>query len=94
MVQVAGRLAAACDVAIATEGSSFGLPEALFGLVPGLIAPYLLERITPHAMRLWAMECKNRAASDALAAGLIDEIVVADGLAQVAAAWAWKLSRL
>ena len=45
-------LIAACDVAVAAEGSMFGLTEVRLGLVPAVISPYVIRRIgETHARR-------------------------------------------
>ncbi|MBE2183811.1 MAG: enoyl-CoA hydratase/isomerase family protein [Anaerolineae bacterium] len=38
-------LVCACDIAIGAVDASFGLPEARLGIVPALIAPYVIRRI-------------------------------------------------
>ena len=68
-------LVAASDVVIAGEGSSFGLPEVLFGLAPAMVLPFLLERVPNHTARIWAMSGIARPASEAKAAGLVDVVV-------------------
>jgi len=68
-------LAAACDLVLATERASFALPEALFGLVPAIIMPVLLERMKAQKARLFALLGQGRAASWAKEQGLVDEIV-------------------
>src|SRR5919106_1480067 len=44
-------LVAACDLVVATERSTFGMPEMLFGLIPAITLPVLLERMTPQKAR-------------------------------------------
>jgi enoyl-CoA hydratase/carnithine racemase len=65
-------VAAAADVVIASEESMFGLPEALFGFVPAMIVPLLLERMRPKDCRMWMLTGHSRSASEALHAGLVD----------------------
>jgi enoyl-CoA hydratase/carnithine racemase len=67
-------LAAAADVVVATETSTFGLPEAQLGLVPAIIMPFLLERMRLQQCRLWALSPHARGASEAAQAGLVDVI--------------------
>ena len=46
-------LAAACDMALATETARFGFPELKLGLLPSVSAPYLADAIGPrHAQAL------------------------------------------
>ena len=44
-------LAAVCDIAIAANAAVFGLSEVRLGLVPAVIAPYIIERIGPGMAR-------------------------------------------
>lgn len=67
-------LAAAADVVIASEQSTFGLPEALFGFVPAIIVPLLLERMRPKDCRMWMLTGHSHPASEALHAGLVDVV--------------------
>jgi enoyl-CoA hydratase/carnithine racemase len=86
-------LAAACDVVLATFRSRFALPEALFGLVPGVVMPVLLERMPTQKARLLAITGASRSASWALAQGLVDEVVDPDELGTATQRWARELGR-
>ena len=44
-------LAAVCDMAIATPDAKFALSEVRLGLVPAIIAPYVLEKVGMGAAR-------------------------------------------
>ena len=44
-------LVAACDIAIATEGTVFGFTEVRLGLIPSVISPYVFPRIGESAAR-------------------------------------------
>jgi len=68
-------LAAACDWVVATERATFGLPELLWGLVPAVIWPVVTERMPPRAAKSWVLTAHTRPAQEALAHGLVDEIV-------------------
>ena len=68
-------IAAACDFVLATDRSSFGLPEALYGLSPAIIRPVLLGRLTPQRLRLLVLSCRSRTADEAAALGLVDRVV-------------------
>lgn len=84
-------LAAACDVVVATQRSTFALPEALYGLLPGTILPVLLERMTLQQARLMTLSGTSRSASWALAHGLCDEI--AADVERAATRWQKELGR-
>lgn len=71
---------AASDLVVATPDARFGLSEALFGLVPAMVFPFLLERIPPQKARLLALSPQGLTVSDAKIWGLVDEIVGAHGL--------------
>ena len=71
-------IAAAADVVIASTRAAFGLPEALFGLVPGVVMPILLERMTPQKARWLALTGHTRSASEAQQLGLVDLVVSDD----------------
>jgi enoyl-CoA hydratase/carnithine racemase len=86
-------LAAACDVVLAAPSTTFALPEALFGLLPGVILPVLLERMTPQKARLFALRGRAHDAEWARASGLVDEIVPAADLDRAAARHARELGR-
>ncbi len=67
-------LAAACDVVIASTRATFALPEALLGLLPGVVLPVLLERLSRQSARQLALAGASRDAAWALARGLADEV--------------------
>lgn len=86
-------LLAACDLALATRRSTFGLPEALFGLLPAIVMPVLLQRLSPQKARLLAMGAGSREANWALAAGLVDELVAPEESERQVARHARDLAR-
>jgi enoyl-CoA hydratase/carnithine racemase len=73
-------LAAACDLAVATPASTFALPEALFGLLPAIVMPILLERLSAQKARLFALAGTKRSAAWARENGLVDDVVDAGQL--------------
>ena len=73
-------IAAAADMVLATSHATFGLPEAVFGLVPGVVMPILLERMLPQKARWLALTGHARSAAEALGLGLVDAIVAEDRL--------------
>jgi polyketide biosynthesis enoyl-CoA hydratase PksH len=68
-------LVAASDIAVATEGSTFGLPEALWGLLPCVVLPFLIRRIGPQPARAMTLSTLPVAAGRAAQLGLVDEVV-------------------
>jgi polyketide biosynthesis enoyl-CoA hydratase PksH len=67
-------LAAAMDVVIGTQQAAFTLSEALFGLVPANILPFLARRLGVHRTRYLALTTRVLNATEAHAYGLVDEI--------------------
>ncbi|MCC6559339.1 MAG: enoyl-CoA hydratase/isomerase family protein [Polyangiaceae bacterium] len=86
-------LAAACDRVIAAPGATFALPEALFGLLPAMVMPVLLERMPPQKARLLALTGAGRSAAWAREHGLVDDVVPAEQLDRSVARAARELSR-
>jgi enoyl-CoA hydratase/carnithine racemase len=86
-------LAAACDLVVATERSTFGLPESLFGLIPAITLPVLLERMTPQKARLVILTAASYGAAEAQALGLVDVVTPADALEPTIRAHARWLAR-
>ena len=71
-------IAAACDWVTATDRSSFGLPELLWGVIPAMIWPIIVTRMTEGVARRWTLSADTRSAPEAQAAGLVDELVSVD----------------
>lgn len=68
-------LVAACDTAVAVEGTVFAFSEVKLGLTPATISPYVIEAIGPrHARALFATGMPFKA-DDAARIGLVDEVV-------------------
>lgn len=73
-------LACACDIAIAADNASFSVNEAKFGILPSVIGPYVTNAVGKrHAKRL-ALTTTRIAAPEALAIGLVQQVVTLDGL--------------
>lgn len=72
-------LVAAADVVIAGPGSSFALPEALWGLLPCCVAPFLAERIGRRQAELMALTTTPIGADEALRLGLVDQVATEPG---------------
>jgi enoyl-CoA hydratase/carnithine racemase len=84
----------ACDHVIAGEDARFGLPEMLFGLLPALVRPFLLRRISPQAFRSLAMGAGTITAEQARSIGLVDEVVCVHQLPRAIAAVRRRFGRL
>lgn len=86
-------LAAACDLVLATDRSTFGMPESLFSMVPAITLPVLLERMTSQKARLFTMTARSYGAAEAHALGLVDVVTSAEALAPTVRAQARSLVR-
>lgn len=74
-------LAAAADIVVAEEGAELILPEVIVGMIPAIIAPVLLRRVSPGRLGATALGSRPLTAAEAREAGLVDEAVPAGGLA-------------
>jgi enoyl-CoA hydratase/carnithine racemase len=86
-------LAAAADFLIATPAASFGLTELLFGLVPAIVLPFLLERMSASTVRLWGLSGQTWSAAEAHAAGLADIVTESADTAASMNSWVRRLGR-
>ena len=87
-------LAAACDLTLASTDASVGLPEALFGILPAMIMPALLTRMSPQKARLLAMTGASESAEWANRAGLFDRVLEPSRLARASRKAERALSRV
>lgn len=65
-------LVSASDFALGTEKASFKLTEALWGLIPAMVAPYLIRRVGFQAAYSLALTTRTIAAQEALGIRLLD----------------------
>ena len=73
-------LVAACDIAIAADTASFSVSEAKFGILPAVIGPYVTNAVgRRQALRL-ALTTARIGAAEALALGLVQQVVALDAL--------------
>lgn len=73
-------LVAACDLVLASEHTVFMLPEVLVGMIPCLIVPFLLRRMTLGRVKYMTLSTQGIPASEAQVFGLVDELAT-DGMA-------------
>jgi methylglutaconyl-CoA hydratase len=73
-------LACACDVAVASDAASFAVSEARFGILPSVIGPYLVNAVGRRHARRLALTTTRIGAAEALAMGLVHQVVPADAL--------------
>ena len=88
------ELVAACDVAVAGEGATFGQPEVGLGVVPGMGGTQRLPRAVGKAMAMDLLLTGRRlSAAEALASGLVSRVVPAGGALEEAHAVAAAIAR-
>lgn len=73
-------LTACCDIAIAEEGTKFCLSEVRIGLIPSIIAPYVMGAIGARQARRYFMTAERFDADAAQKIGLVHEICPQGGL--------------
>lgn len=67
-------LTACCDIAIAEEGTQFCLSEVRIGLIPSIIAPYVMNAMGPRMARRYFMTAERFDAQAALRIGFVHEV--------------------
>jgi methylglutaconyl-CoA hydratase len=68
-------LACACDIAIAADNASFSVSEAKFGILPAVIGPYVVNAVGRRQARRLALTTTRIGAAEALAIGLVQQVV-------------------
>ncbi len=68
-------LLAAADIVVASTEASFAFTEVRLGIVPAMIAPFVIERLGPARARRLFLTAETFGAADALAWGLVDRVV-------------------
>lgn len=70
-------LAAACDMALATEDAAFAVSEVRFGIIPSVISPYVLRAIGARNALRYFQSAERIHAARALSIGLVSEVLPA-----------------
>jgi methylglutaconyl-CoA hydratase len=73
-------LACACDIAIAADNASFSVSEAKFGILPSVIGPYVTNAVGKRQAKRLALTTARIGAAEALAMGLVQQVVALDAL--------------
>ncbi len=68
-------LACACDIALAADNASFSVSEARFGILPAVIGPYVTNAVGKRQARRLALTATRIGAAEALAIGLVQQVV-------------------
>lgn len=88
------ELVLACDLAVAAESAVFALPEARLGLIPGAGGAFRLARQLPlKAAMGYLLTGRQLTAAQALAFGLVNEVVPDDRLDECVERWTADLLR-
>jgi enoyl-CoA hydratase len=83
------ELALHCDMIVASETAEFGQPEILLGIIPGGGGTQRMARlIGPSRAKDLIFTGRMVTADEALAIGLVDEVVPADDVYATARRWA------
>ena len=80
-------LAAICDIVVADDRATFGFTEVKLGILPAVVAPYVLSKIGASAARELFLTGMRFDAARALDIGLVHAVVPADQLDQRVAAY-------
>ena len=87
------ELVLGCDVVVAAEHASFGLPEARVGRMPLDGGMIMLPRMIPQKVAMGMLMTGNRiSAQEAERYGLVNEVVPADELMDTAMQWAQEVA--
>jgi len=72
--------AACCDVALATDGAFFSIPEVRVGMPPLGVMPFLVRAMGHRNFRRYGLTGERIAAADALRVGLVHQVCDATAL--------------
>jgi len=87
------ELALCCDRRVAGDNAKVGQPEILLGIIPGAGGTQRLARlIGPSKAKNIVYTGRFVDANEALQIGLVDEVVVADGVYEAALKWASRFT--
>jgi enoyl-CoA hydratase len=88
------ELALACDIRVADENATFGLPEVSLGLIPGAGGTQNLPRVvSPGRAKRLLFTADRIDAAEALAIGLVDQVAPAGQVLDAALGLAARIAR-
>jgi enoyl-CoA hydratase/carnithine racemase len=73
-------LMCACDIAIACDAATFGVPETGIGLFPMMILPYMMRAMPRRKLLEWCITGARWSAIEAQEAELLNRVVTAEEL--------------
>jgi enoyl-CoA hydratase/carnithine racemase len=84
-----------CDIIVAGEGAQFGQPEIRVGIMPGAGGTQRLVRaVGKYRAMKWLLTAEMITAAEALASGLVSEVVADDQVVDRSLAIARKIARM
>jgi methylglutaconyl-CoA hydratase len=86
-------LVAACDLAVGTLDARFRLPEVRLGLLPAVISPYLVRALGERCALRHTLDGEWFGAQQALAEGLLHEVVEDENVLPRALRWAAMIAQ-
>jgi methylglutaconyl-CoA hydratase len=73
-------LIAACDIVVVAEGAKFAFTEVRLGLIPAVVSPFVLGKISESAALRYFLTAETMSAATLKELGLAHEVVPADAL--------------
>jgi methylglutaconyl-CoA hydratase len=73
-------LLGACDIVVAVDTAKFAFTEVRLGIVPAVVSPFVLGKITESAARRYFLTAETMSAANLREIGLVHEVVAADML--------------
>lgn len=84
-------LVSCCDMAIGAEDALFSLSEVRIGLIPAVISPFVVKALGERQARRYMLSAERFSGTDALALGLLHEVVPAAELDALVERWVSNL---
>jgi methylglutaconyl-CoA hydratase len=73
-------LIAACDIVVVAESARFAFTEVRLGIIPAVVSPFVLGKISESAARRYFLTAETMGAETLKEVGLAHEVVPADAL--------------
>ena len=86
-------LVAACDLAVSVDSAWFAFAEVRLGVVPAVIAPFVLRKLAPGAASELMLTGERVSAEVVHKAGLVQRVVRGESLDATVFAWVAQLRR-
>jgi methylglutaconyl-CoA hydratase len=73
-------LIAACDIVVVAEGAKFAFTEVRLGIIPAVVSPFVLGKISESSARRYFLTAESLSAASLKEIGLAHEVAAADQL--------------